>query len=173
MVCHASLKDTLSSPLVCLSFPSALAGMLFLRHRALRVQREIGWCGIVLVSISLACLRAPSTLISTSEISTFLISSMMGMNRVSKGSAEHCRPTIVKLCTVWDKHLLLKSFRQHGTFVHQDMSKEERLAASARCHLRPPIAHSLPSHHSPSTPYFLFLSSPQGSLVMFGSDHQD
>ena len=99
--------------------------------------------------------------------------------RVGKRSDGRCRPTLVKFGTVWDKRLLLaaktklKSFRQRGIFVRQDMSKDERLAAIARRtnarsqHSSAEVPHKSSPHHplsSPNPSSHSFPSSP----VLFG-----
>ena len=127
------------------------------------------------------------------EISTFLIGSSVGIKdlfRVGKKIDDCCRPTIVKLCTVWDKRLLLsaktklKSFRVHNIFVRQDLSKEEHRAENARrSNVRSKLtsveqanmSHSQPSNIPPSS-LNSSLHSPQDSQDykdMFGSNHLD
>ena len=121
------------------------------------------------------------------EISSFLIGSVVGVKdlfRVGKRSDGRCRPTLVKFGTVWDKRLLLaaktklKSFRQRGIFVRQDMSKDERLAAIARRtnarsqHSSAEVPHKSSPHHplsSPNPSSHSFPSSP----VLFGPNNQD
>ena len=83
------------------------------------------------------------------EISNFLTGSALGvkdLRRIGKSSEKRSRPTLVKLCSVWDKRLLLasksklKNFRLQSIFVCQDMSKEECLAVTARRRLvAPPL----------------------------------
>ena len=119
------------------------------------------------------------------EISTFLTGSLVGvkdMLRIGKRIDGRCRPTLVKLGTVWDKRLLLasktklKSFRQRGIFVRQDMSKDERLAATTKrsnsqSHpsSRDPPRNTAPPNPQSCTP----IPFQQSSTVLFGSENQD
>ena len=128
------------------------------------------------------------------EISTFLLGSsvdIMDLFRIGKKIDDRCRPTIVKLCTVWDKRLLLsakkklKSFRVRNIFIRQNLSKEERLVEngkrlSFRSKQRTSVEQECVSHSQPSniSPPFLnsSLHSPQvsqDSKDVSGSNHLD
>lgn len=83
------------------------------------------------------------------EISTFLAGSVRDVKdlfRIGKRSEEHSRPTLVKLCTVWDKHLFLaaktklNNFRLRGIF-----QKKGSLMLLEHVHIIPLV--SLHAHH--------------------------